>query len=150
NVDGSLPNDVRVNAGGTLGGTGSTGDVTSVANGTVSPGDAGPGILTSKFTDLAPGSTLDVQLNGTTPGTGYDRLAMASGGEGIDIDAANLMVSAGFTAVIGDTFTVVTAPGTGNASVHGVKFAGLPDRSILTAGGQDFEIRYTATEVTLT
>src|SRR5262249_30263905 len=59
--------------GGTLGGTGRVGHIGDL-NGHVSPG-ASPGILVcSNFSTFSPANTLQIEINGATPGNGYDQL----------------------------------------------------------------------------
>ena len=74
-INGSQPQSpVQVYSGGTLGGSGTVGDI--VAAGTVSPG-ASPGTLTcSNLTFIYSGTPgeYSVELTGPTPGTGYDQL----------------------------------------------------------------------------
>jgi hypothetical protein len=88
-----------------------TGAGTVVANvvngGTVRPGSGGPGVLTiaGKYTQTAAG-LLDIQLGGTVPGSGYDRLldtASATLGGTLAVSTVN-----GFLPNFGDTFDVLT------------------------------------------
>ncbi len=97
--------------GGVLSGTGTIGNPvtnTNVSNngGYVSPGDS-PGTLTiyGVYTQGA-GATLNIELGGTTPGTGYDQLAV----HGAVTLAGTLNVSAinGFVPLNGNQFTVLT------------------------------------------
>ena len=77
---------VAVNAGGTLGGTGSVGNVT-LAGGTVSPGDPpqflpapndlGDGVLTAASANFSSGGNLAIQGQGNgLPGSTYDQFAV--------------------------------------------------------------------------
>ena len=63
-------------------------------------------------------STLDVQLNGTTAGTGYDQVNIAGTGT-FSNNAANLKLSLGFTPGNGDQFTLVKVEGTDSARTVG-------------------------------
>ena len=88
-------------------GTTYTGDVNNNA-GTVRPGgNGGTGIFTinGNYSQLASG-TLDIELQGTTAGTGYDQLAVT----GNATLAGNLTISEinGFSAVALDSFTYLT------------------------------------------
>jgi hypothetical protein len=97
------------------------------------------GITASTFT-LAPGSTLDVAIKGTTPGDGvtagtYSQLAVSGS---IDLDNATLQVVTSTAVSAGTKFTIVQ-------SVNGVTgaFDGLPEGSLVAAaGGSEFTISY--------
>ena len=70
------------NAGTTLGGTGTMGAV-QVGGGTnIAPGNGGnnTGILGTGQLTLLPNSNFRVDINGATPGSGYDQLNTAIGG----------------------------------------------------------------------
>ena len=149
-IDGTQQgNAVTVNSGATLGGTGTVGGI-AVSGGTVSPGDpvTSPGRLTAagnvslRSVPSGPAGILVVQLNGTTPGNGYDQL---QAGGSVDLAGATLTASLGFTSHAGDTFTVVSAGG----ALSGT-FAGLPNGSTTTIGGDTFRVNYTATTAVLT
>jgi fibronectin-binding autotransporter adhesin len=77
-VNGSISGTVAI-AAGVLGGSGSVGLVSATAgNGIVAPGPSagsGVGILQTSGIRLGIGMTLAIELNGTTAGTGYDRVA---------------------------------------------------------------------------
>src|SRR5205823_3587428 len=74
-VNGSQANSAVSLNGGTLAGSGTTGAITATAaGGTVAPGSAGPGTLNSGAVALNSASVFTTQLNGTTAGSGYDRL----------------------------------------------------------------------------
>ncbi len=77
-------------------------------NGTFAPG-ASPGTLSAigDFESTA-SSVLDVELNGYTPGTEYDVLAIT----GNAILEGNVNISMGFEGFVNDTFTVATTTGT--------------------------------------
>jgi hypothetical protein len=92
--------------GGELTGTGTViGSVLNAA--TVRPGTGGPGILTvnGRYTQTASG-VLAIDLAGTTPGTGYARLAVGT----LATPGGTLAVSTvgGYLPNFGDTFDVVT------------------------------------------
>jgi hypothetical protein len=99
---------VVVNSGATLGGTGTVGGpVTVNSGGTVSPGDSGPGILSTGGTvTINAGGTLLVEIGGKTAGSGYDRLkvgGIANLGGAISVSVIN-----GFTPAPGDSYQVLT------------------------------------------
>ena len=102
---------VSVSSGGTLGGTGSiAGDVTVDPSGNLAPGISPGGLGTGSLT-LAGGSNLLAELNGTTPGSGYDQLnvtgtANLSGVNG-DASGANLLASLGYVPTLGDALVLI-------------------------------------------
>ena len=124
--------------GGTLGGTGTVGAITSTAaGGTVAPGQ-GPGILNSGNVNLSAGApSFVVQLNGTTLGTGYDQLNVTGT---VNLTGATLSGSVGFTATDGMTFTIINNDG---ADAITGTFAGLAQGATVTLSGQTFKISYT-------
>ncbi len=140
-VNGSLPSRVFVDAG-LVGGTGSIGEIAastgfgSVAPGPA-PGGAGTGILSSSTVTLGAAMTFGVEVNSPTPGTGYDRLAVATR---IAIGNAALLLTCGYTPAPNATFTIID-----NASATPVAgtFAGLPQNSLLFVDGHAFRISYT-------
>ena len=73
-VDGSITNSAVTVDGGTLGGSGTTGDVFVVAWGALAPG-ASTGILHTSSLFLAAGADFLVEFGGTAAGTGYDQAA---------------------------------------------------------------------------
>ena len=123
--------------GGTLGGTGTVGAITSTASGgTVSPGP-GPGILNSGNVNWSTGGpSFVVELNGTTVGTGYDRLNVTGT---VNLSGATLSGTVGFASTNGMTFTVITNDGVD--AITGT-FAGLPEGSTVVLSGQSFKISY--------
>ncbi|HEV8269083.1 MAG TPA: autotransporter-associated beta strand repeat-containing protein [Thermoanaerobaculia bacterium] len=141
-VNGSQPfSNVTVNSGGTLGGSGTVRNITGNSGGVVSPGSS-PGILSAgPLVTLGSGSTLAVEIDGTTAGALYDRLS-ASGTA--TITGCTLLVLLGYSPAMGDSFTILQA-----TTVTGT-FASLPEGATLCAGGVTLTIHYTAATVTLT
>ncbi|MGA7274738.1 MAG: autotransporter-associated beta strand repeat-containing protein [Candidatus Udaeobacter sp.] len=143
-VNGSITGmgDATVNSGGTLGGTGTIiGTVTVNAGGTLAPGNGGnnTGILTTGALTMAPASNFRIDINGTTPGTGYDQINVAAGG--VTITGSNLVVTVGTSTSLGQTFTILnkTAPG----AITGT-FAGIPQGGTVTgSNGTVFSVSYT-------
>lgn len=134
--------------GGTLGGTGRVAETLSATGGgTVAPG-LSPGQLTSQGrVTWNAGTTFAIELNGTAPGTGHDRLNAAGD---ITLGGAKLAVSVGFTPALGAAFTVVR--NTSGRPVVGT-FAGLPEGAFLAVpGGFIFQITYVSggNSITLT
>ena len=150
-----------------LGGSGiiSAGMVNINANGILSPGGAlSDESNTSAFSDTtailtvsnavnltSASSTLELQLNGTAAGTGYDQVNIAGSGV-LSNNSANLKLTLGFTPASGDKFTIVKVQGSDPASNAGVfaSLNGVP--TDLSQGatfvdpntGQNFRISYNA------
>ncbi len=137
-VNGSQSSSAVSLNGGTLGGTGTVGAVTSTAaGGSVSPGQAGPGILNSGNVNLSSGTPgFVVQLNGTTAGTGYDQLNVTGT---VNLSGTSLSGTMGFTPLSGATFTLINNDG---ADAIVGTFAGLPEGATVTFSGQTFRISY--------
>jgi fibronectin-binding autotransporter adhesin len=128
---------VSVN-GGTVGGTGTVGAISSTASGgTVAPGQGGPGILRSGNVNWSSGSpTFVVELNGTTAGSGYDQLSVTGT---VNLTGSRLSGTMGFSPPAGATFTIINNDG--SDAIVGT-FAGLPEGSPVVLGGQSFTISY--------
>jgi hypothetical protein len=107
----------------------------------VAPGDS-PGILTCSNFNLGGlgGGTLQIELNGATPGSGYDQLAVRSD---VNLTGITLSASLNFASSQGDQFTIIRNDGPN--LVTGT-FTGLPQDATLTLGGQLFQISYTGGE----
>ena len=132
-------------AGGLLGGVGPIGTVSNF--GTIQPGLSSPpgtSIFTVNSATLNSTSDLLVILNGTSPGTQYDRLSSQTG---IQLNGA-LSVSTPLIGIpLATVFTIVTSAA--SPFITGT-FTGLNNGALITAGGNTFQIRYTPTAVTLT
>ena len=131
---------VTVANGATLGGSGVIGGAVTV-NGSLSPGNNSPGILTVASLDLIAGSTTLMQIIGTgnlagTAGTDYDQLVISTaGGLGyggtLSLDFANTATFAdgttfdllSFTGSTLRNFGAVTS--TGSGSYGGLTFSGV-------------------------
>jgi hypothetical protein len=110
--------------------------------GTLSPGDAIPGIMRCNVASLALG-TLLVQLNGTLPGTGYSQLIVSSNYDlgtpcGVNTDSrGQLAVQLGYAAQLGDSFLIINGHGSG-------AFDNLPFQSVLDlTNGYALGVSYT-------
>ena len=115
------PGPVTINAGGTLGGTGTiAGLVTNNAGGSLAPGVAGSGTfgLTNKLVLLA-GSTNTFAVNGSTSANSSVAVGSAVTYGGV------LNIVPGGTFTIGQTFTLFSGPGAANASTF-ASIAGSP------------------------
>jgi hypothetical protein len=146
-VDGSIVTPVTVNSGGTLGGAGTIANTVTVnSGGTLSPGSS-PAILSTRSVSLTAGSTLTVELNGTSRGAQYDQVKVTGG---VTLGSATLNVVTGFAPSAGQTFTIVAND---LADAVAGTFSGLPEATIFTAGAGRFRIHYaggTGNDVTLT
>jgi autotransporter-associated beta strand protein len=128
---------ITVQSSATLQGNGTVGVVSVQAGATLAPG-ASPGILDTGNVTFAAGSTLAIELNGTTVDTQYDQLNVTGT---VNLGGATLNVTLGFAPAIGTTFTIVNNDG--SDAVNGT-FAGLLEASMFAAGGQQFRINYAA------
>jgi autotransporter-associated beta strand protein len=148
-VNGSQPTSpVQVEGAGTLAGNGRVGQITG--EGKVAPG-ASPGLLTSGPATLDCGSfaldtdsaSLEVELNGPAPDTGYDQVNVAGAVKlGSTAGSAALKVSVGYPPAEGDQFMIIANDGTDE--VLG-RFKDLPDGAVTTATAQNplkFRISY--------
>ena len=140
---GAAASAVTVASGATLGGSGTLSGVLS-DSGIVSPGPSfgstGTGILSTGAATFGSGSSFNVDLNGTTAGSGYDQLNVtgaASLGSGGNAAALDLHLGPNFSASSGATFTILAT----TSGVSGT-FSGLPQNSPMTLGNQVFTISY--------
>lgn len=124
-----------IKSGGNLSGSGTIGELTVEANGTVTPG-TGVGILGTGNTSLEAFSTLGIEISGTAVGSQYSQLNVT----GTTTLAGLLSVTMGYTPADNALFFIITndasdpISGTfGNASVN---------EDIYHLGGQDFKISY--------
>ena len=96
-------------------------------------------------------STLDVHLNGTTAGAGYDQLDITGSGSLVNNSAnLELIIDLGFVPAAGDKFTLVQVQGTDAANNVGVfstlngVAADLSQGATNSIGANSFRISYTA------
>lgn len=147
-VNGSQPqSNVRVESGATLGGRGTVGII--LGEGTLAPG-ASPGCLTSSNLTFAATGNYRVELNGTTPCSGYDQMI---------VRGTNALANATLTVIpafppgqptVGDQFVILNNDG---ADPITGTFAGLPNGATFNAGDIGFRINYnggTGNDVVLT
>lgn len=150
-VNGSLSTSsaVTVATGGALGGSGTVGAVVVQSGGTLAPG-ASPGIFNVGNLTLNSGSTLNIELDGTTPGTGYDRLNVTGT---VSLGGATVVFSGTHGFLPGDTFTFILNDSTD--AVTGT-FSGLAEGAQISnflSSGTIATISYiggTGNDVTLT
>lgn len=141
-VNGSISGSITtVESGAILGGSGTLGEVNILPAATLAPGN-GPGILTTGKLTLATGSILSLEINNTTPATGYDQLSVSGP---LDLGSSTLSISGTYLTaptITNDLFFVILNGGVGSV---GGTFASLPEGSVFTAtNGQDYRISYQA------
>jgi len=125
----------------TLAGTGHIGGVVAhdeETNSIIAPGVNGPGVLTVNGGFIIESNiTLRLELNGTTPGAGYDQLVV---GGPVALTNCPLELSFGFTPGAGDSFVIVR-----NDSANPIAgtFDGLPEGALVTNGPIVLQITYT-------
>jgi subtilase-type serine protease len=121
---------VTIDAGGTLGGTGTIAGNVANAGGALKPGDA-PGVLTitGDLTD-SQSSALDILLGGTTPGTEYSQLIVD--GTASLLGSLDLSLVDGFSLASGETFDIV---GTGDGLTNGLTSLSLDGAACWTSSG---------------
>jgi autotransporter-associated beta strand protein len=139
-VDGVQPQGfASINAGARLQGVGTVGQIYfNGSSGIVKPGDS-PGILTSSNFNLGAGAsgTLQVELNGTTPGSGYDQINVRGT---VTLTGITLSGSLNLASAVNDQFIIINNDGTD--PVIGT-FNGLPQNASLYVGDEQFTISYT-------
>jgi autotransporter-associated beta strand protein len=133
-VDGAI-GAVQVNAGATLGGGGTVGNVTSTG-GTINPGDS-HGSLNAGTLRLNATSTFDVQLDG--PATVGPGQLVASGAVNLGSATLDAALGGSYTPKVGDLLTIIR--NTSGSGVTGT-FTGLPEGSTLMLSGYRFGITY--------
>ena len=140
-VDGVQPQSpVHLNTGTRLKGSGTVGSVAVLGNSvTIAPG-ASPGILTcsnlNNVLDPSKG-TLQIELNGPTPGSGYDQLNVRGT---VNLTGLTLNRSLGFSSAVGNQFTIIANDGAD--AVTGT-FTGLSQGAKLYIGSELFQVTYT-------
>lgn len=111
NGNASTPVELQASGSGVITGTGIADSLQARNGGVISPGVNGPGVLSCNNAHSPFGTgILQLDINGTTPGTGYDQLVIGNPAwDGI------LDLRVGYSPQIGDTFLVVrTVPPNGN------------------------------------
>ncbi|MEO7098796.1 MAG: autotransporter-associated beta strand repeat-containing protein [Luteolibacter sp.] len=125
-----------VNSTATLGGSGTIGALTVMSGGTVAPGNS-PGILSAGSTDLQAGSTLSMDINGSTLGSGYDQLNITGT---VSLANALSLNLGGYTPVNSTLFFILANDGAD--AITGTFSNASIDGSTYTLDGQDFRISY--------
>ncbi len=132
----SAQSTVTVAAGAAIDGTGTYAGSVNV-DGTIEAGTpATTGILTTGSLTFGSG-TLDVQMNGTTAGSGYDQVSA----NGVNLTGATLVAAlgTGFNPAVGTSFKIIS--NTSNNPVTST-FVGQPQGSVIMIGGLPFTISY--------
>ena len=128
-------------SGTTLGGTGVISGPVIVAGGAnIAPGNGGnnTAILQTGALTLSPTANFRVDINGTTAGSGYDRIQVNTGA--VVILGSNLVVTVGTTLSLGQTFTILNKVPAG--AIIGT-FAGIPQGGTVTgSNGTVFSVSY--------
>jgi autotransporter-associated beta strand protein len=149
-IDGAQPQSPVTINGGRLQGVGTVGHITLTSNpASVAAPGASPGLLTcSNFAGVADSrGKLEIELNGTTPGTQYDQLNVRGT---VNLTSISLLPSLGFLSSTGQTFTIINNDG--SDGVVGT-FNGLTQNEKFYIGGELFQINYaggTGNDVVLT
>ncbi|WP_277372960.1 Ig-like domain-containing protein [Pseudomonas sp. AA-38] len=135
-VDGSTSSATTVANGATLAGGGTLGgDVTVQNGGTLSPGNGGAGTLTVNGNlTLDAGSTLALDINGTSAGTGYDQIVVNGN---VDVSGATLSVTHGYAAGNGEIYEVIL-----NDAADAIvgTFSGLSEGGTFNAAGNGTQL----------
>ena len=128
-------------SGTTLGGTGViSGPVIVAAGANIAPGNGGnnTAILQTGALTLSPTANFRVDINGTTAGSGYDRIQVNTGA--VIILGSNLVVTVGTTLSLGQTFTILNKVPAG--AIIGT-FAGIPQGgTVAGSNGTVFSVSY--------
>jgi autotransporter-associated beta strand protein len=125
-----------VESGATLGGSGTVGDLTILAGGSLNPGNS-PGQLTVDG-DYNQAGTLNLELNGLTAGTQHDQVNVLG-----TVTLSGLLAATitGYTPAVNDLLFIILNDGTD--AVSGT-FSGLAQGANVLLGGQNWLISYQA------
>jgi hypothetical protein len=126
---------IRLN-GGTLSGTGTISQAIAAAGGGVIAPGASIGILNSSSVQLNAATTVRMEINGTSPGPGYDQLKIIGA---TPLNGASLDLVLTFNPVMGQSFTLISSSGPGVTT----PFANLPEGTHFYLNGHIFRITYT-------
>ncbi len=130
-VTGSTAGATSVSNGATLAGTGTLGGAVTVNNGgTLAPGNSGVGALTINGNlTMNAGSTLAVEINGTTAGSGYDQVIVNGT---VNVSNATIAATHGYAPGSNDSYTIIA-----NDLADAVTgtFSGVAESGTITAGG---------------
>jgi autotransporter-associated beta strand protein len=133
-VDGTIVSSTAVKPGATLAGHGTTGDVTVLGGGTLSPGGHRAAILDTGNVVLRANAHFAIQL-----GAHHSDQLDVTGHVHLGGAILDLSLLAGFHPATGRTFEIIANDG--SDPVHG-RFAGLVQGAHFAAGGEEFSINY--------
>jgi hypothetical protein len=121
-----------------LQGSGTVGNINYIGSSVVVAPGSSPGILTcGNFNAGAIGSgTLEIELNGTTPGSGYDQISTQGT---VNLTGLNLSATLSFSPAQEDSFTIINNDGTDPISGT---FPGLRQNKQVRIGGESFHVNY--------
>ncbi|WZO99892.1 Ig-like domain repeat protein [Isosphaeraceae bacterium EP7] len=151
-LNGTVAGPVAV-ADGKLAGSGTISGAGINTSGTASiePGPiGGEGILTysgSSGVTLASDTTLTIDLNGTTVGTGYDQIALTSGSALFNPNGAILDIHLGFIPAVNQSFQIVSQAY--SSAITG-RFNGISQFGSITVGVATFSVGYFSSGIILT
>jgi hypothetical protein len=117
---------------------------------TLAPGISGPGMMHTNSLLLSSGNTVEIDLQGTNPATGYDQIVVCTSGN-VNLASATLSLSSSFTGNQGTIFTIIDNQDPTTA-IQGT-FAGLSEGAVVSVNGRAYQISYvggTGNDVTLT
>ncbi|MCH9792582.1 MAG: cadherin domain-containing protein, partial [Planctomycetes bacterium] len=136
-VEGSITTtQVIISSGATLNGSGTVdAPVTVNSGGHLVPGSS-PGIISTGDLTLAAGSTLNIEIDGTTAGTEYDQIQVTGT---VDVTGATLNLISTFTASAANEFILIDNDGAD--AVTGT-FAGHAEGALLSFNGNQVFISY--------
>ncbi len=151
-LTGSVTGNVTIQTGGAnLEGSGSvTGSVTSSAGGgavEVTPGTTAPSpgtfTVAGNVNLSAVTSALNIDIAGTTPGSGYSQLVVSGGGSTVNVTGASLNVTQSVMPPAGTSFDILVnnggSPITGTFSVSGTS---VPEGGTFAVDGSIYKITY--------
>jgi autotransporter-associated beta strand protein len=136
-VDGFQPaSSVAVGGLARLQGSGTVGNITANGSSYVFAPGSSPGILTCSNFVITGSGTLQIELNGPSPGLGYDQLNVRG-----TVIISNLVLSASlnFRSSLSNQFLIINNDG--SDAVSGT-FNGKPEGSVFTIGAEQFRISY--------
>ncbi|RYD80012.1 MAG: PEP-CTERM sorting domain-containing protein, partial [Verrucomicrobiaceae bacterium] len=142
-VAGSINGEVTVSgANSVLRGTGSTGFVNVTAGGTLTPGDVVPGFFTTNGLTMESGAKLNLEINSSFVGSGYDQLNVL--GE-VDLGGSTLNLLGSFLMSLnehGSLFYVLLNDGIDpiTGTFNGIAEGGF----VQSSSGQNFQLTYLA------
>jgi hypothetical protein len=134
--DGTYTEDVTVDNGITIKGTFDlNGTLTLTDDASLAPGNS-PGIMNTGSVSMGSGTSLDIEIDGTTVGTEHDQLNVTGT---VDITDSTLNIILGYTPTDGDSYIIINNDGIDATSGT---FDGLAEGDQIVASGMVFTISY--------